>query len=117
MQKKILSGRSTVEILCASAYITCRLTNTPRTLHDIADAGNFKINHLQRIYRFLVKELDVYPEAYTPSEFVTLLAKATNLSEKTQRLALKILSIAKKMELVRVKIQCPWQLPQYILLH
>ena len=94
--KKILSGRSTVGVLCATTYIACRLTNTPRTLHDIADVGNIKTKHLQRIYRFLVKELDIYPETYAPNEFVTRLAKATNLSEKTQRLAFKILGIAGK---------------------
>ena len=83
-------------VLCATTYIACRLTNTPRTLHDIADVGNIKTKHLQRIYRFLVKELDIYPEIYAPTEFVTRLAKATNLSEKTQRLAFKILGIAGK---------------------
>jgi len=94
--KKILGGRSTVVILCATTYIVCRLTNTPRTIHDIADAGNVKTKHLQRIYRFLVKELDIHPIAYKPDEFVTRLAKATSVSEKTQRLAFKILSIAEK---------------------
>jgi len=94
--KKILRGRSTVVILCATAYIVCRLINAPRTLHDIADAGNVKTKHLQRIYRFLIKELDIYPAAYNPDEFVTRLAKAVNVSEKTQRLAFRILRIAEK---------------------
>jgi len=94
--KKILSGRSTVGVLCATTYIACRLTNTPRTLHDIADVGNVKTKHLQRTYRVLVKELDIYPETYTPDKFVTRLAKATNLSEKTQKLAFKILDVAGK---------------------
>ncbi|CAD6368766.1 Transcription factor TFIIB cyclin-related protein [metagenome] len=94
--KKILGGRSTVVILCATTYIVCRLTNTPRTIHDIAKAGNVKTKNLQRIYRFLVEELDIHPIAYKPDEFVTRLAKATNISEKTQRLAFKILSIAEK---------------------
>lgn len=38
--KKILAGRSTAGILCAAIYITCRMTNTPRTLQDVANAGN-----------------------------------------------------------------------------
>ncbi|GKS66807.1 transcription initiation factor IIB [Nitrosarchaeum sp.] len=94
--KNVMKGRSTLVILCATAYIVCRLTNTPRTLHDIAYAGNVKTKHLQRIYRFLVRELDIHPIAYKPDEFVTRLAKAINLSEKTQRLAFSILSIAEK---------------------
>lgn len=94
--KKITSGRSTTVILCATTYIVCRLTNTPRTLHDIADVGNVKIKQLQRIYRFLVKELNIYPAVYNPNEFVTRLAKAINVSEKTQRLTFRILDIAEK---------------------
>ena len=73
--KKVLSGRSTSGILCAAAYIACRLTNTPRTLQDVANAGNIKRKNLQKIYRFLVKELDVYPMAYDPHEFVGRISK------------------------------------------
>lgn len=94
--KKILAGRSTSAMLCATIYMTCRLTETPRTLKDIANAGNLKKKNLQRIYRFLMKELDLYPETYNPMEFVTRVAKAVGLSEKTERLAFKILTIAEK---------------------
>lgn len=94
--KKILTGRSTTVILCATTYIACRLTNTPRTIHDIANAGNVKIKHLQRVYRFLVRELDIHPEVYSPSEFVARLARASSVSEKTQRLAVKMLGVAQK---------------------
>ena len=94
--KKILAGRSTSAMLCATVYMTCRLTDTPRTLQDIANAGNLKKKNLQRIYRFLMKELDLHPETYNPMEFVTRVAKAVGLSEKTERLAFKILTIAEK---------------------
>jgi len=94
--KKILAGRSTASMLCATVYITCRLTDTPRTLQDVANAGNIKKKHLQRIYRFLVKELDLYPEAYSPVEFVNRVARAVQISEKTERTAFKILDLAEK---------------------
>ena len=94
--KKILAGRSTSAVLCATIYMTCRLTDTPRTLQDVANAGNLKKKHLQRIYRFLIKELELYPETYNPREFVTRVAKAVGLPEKTERLAFKILGISEK---------------------
>ncbi len=94
--KKILTGRSTSAMLCATAYMTCRLTNTPRTLQDISNAGNIKKKNLQRVCRFLMKELELYPETYNPMEFVTRVAKTVGLSEKTERLAFKILSISEK---------------------
>jgi len=94
--KKILAGRSTNSMLCATVYATCRLTDTPRTLQDVANAGNIKKKNLQRIYRFLVKELDLHPEAYNPIEFVNRIAKAVEISEKTERLAFKILDLCIK---------------------
>jgi len=94
--KKILTGRSTSAVLCATVYMTCRLTDTPRTLQDVANAGNLKKKNLQRVYRFLMKELELYPETYNPMEFVTRVAKAVGLSEKTERLAFKILTISEK---------------------
>lgn len=94
--KKIMAGRSTSVVLCATVYMTCRLTDTPRTLQDIANAGNLKKKHLQRIYRFLMKELQLYPETHNPMEFVTRVAKAVGLSEKTERTAFKILTISEK---------------------
>ena len=94
--KKILSGRSTSGILCATVYIVCRLTNTPRTLQDIADAGNIRRKNLQRTYRFLVRELEIYPEAYNPHEFVARISKTIKISEKTERLAFRIVTLAEK---------------------
>jgi len=97
--KKILTGRSTSGMLCATTYIACRITNTPRTLQDVAKAGNIKKKNLQRTYRFLAKELEINPESYDPIEFVTRIATAVNISEKTERLAFKILSIAVKKDI------------------
>ncbi len=94
--KKLLSGRSTIGIICATTYIACRLTNTPRTLQDVAWAGNIKRKNLQRIYRFLVRELDINPETYNPHEFVSRISKAIHISEKTERLAFRIVSLCEK---------------------
>lgn len=97
--KNLLTGRSTSGMLCATVYIACRLTNTPRTLEDVAKAGNIKRKNLQRTYRFLVKELNIYPQAYNPHEFVSRISKAINISEKTERLAFKIVTQAEMTEI------------------
>ena len=94
--KKILAGRSTNSMLCAVVYISCRITNTPRTLQDVAKAGNVKKKNMQRVYRFLTKELNIQPQTYSPREFVARVANAVSIPEKTERLAFKILDIAKK---------------------
>jgi transcription initiation factor TFIIB len=94
--KKIIVGRSSTATMCAAIYITCRITNTPRTLQDIADAGNVKKKRLQKIYRFIVRNLEISPQTYDPKEFISRIARATNISEKTERLAVKILDEAQK---------------------
>ena len=96
--RKILAGRSTAAMLSATIYATCRITGTPRTLQDISDAANIKKKVLQRTYRFLAKEMDLNPEAYTPSEFVTRIAKGLTISGKTQRLTFKILDLCAKKQ-------------------
>ena len=105
--RKILAGRATSDMLCALVYITCRLTDTPRTLQDVAEAGNVKKKNLQRTYRFLTKELNINPETYNPIEFVTRISKSVSTSKKTERLAIKILEIARKKIFLQAKIQ--WQ--------
>ncbi len=101
--KKILSGRSTTSALCAAIYITCRLTNTPRTLQDIATAGNIKKKNLQKIYRFIIKKMDITPVAYSPIEFVPRIAKSIPVSERTERCALDILDIAQRKNITTSK--------------
>ncbi|MDH3656737.1 MAG: hypothetical protein OEM77_01165 [Nitrosopumilus sp.] len=41
-QKKLLHGRSNQSVPCAVVYMACRITDTPRTLNDIADAAGIK---------------------------------------------------------------------------
>jgi len=94
--KKLLGGRSTLGIISATVYIACRITNTPRTLQDVAHAANIKRKNLQNIYRFLANELEIYPVSYNPREFVTKISKGAKVSEKTERLAFKIVSLAEK---------------------
>ena len=101
--KKILSGRSTAGMLCATTYIACRLTNTPRTIHDVACAGNIKRKQLQSIYQFLLRELEIYPKSYSPTEFVTRISQESDVSEQTRRCAMDILIKSEKMGLTASK--------------
>ncbi|NIM25910.1 MAG: transcription factor TFIIB [Nitrosopumilaceae archaeon] len=90
--KKILSGRSTAGILCATVYLACRITGTPRTLQDIADAGNIKRKNLQKNYRFLVNELDITPETYSPADFVERVLNDVGVGKKTRMDAIRLMS-------------------------
>ena len=94
---KMTQGRSIPSILCATLYAACRITNTPRTLRDIARAANIRKGNLALAYRILIKNLDLKIKPFDPAEFVTRVAVDLGVSEKAQRDALNILSRAEKI--------------------
>ena len=95
-QRKLLAGRSNQTILCAVVYMACRITDTPRTLADIADASGIKKKVIQRTYRLICRNLNVHSVSYSPSEFVSRISSEAKISEKTIRDARKILEFSQK---------------------
>ena len=95
-QNKMLHGRSSLSILCAVVYMACRVTDTPRTLNDIAKISGIKKKVIQRAYRVLVRDLEMRSDAYNPNEFVARISSEAKVSEKIKRDARKILEIGNK---------------------
>ena len=96
LAKKITRGRSIAGIILAALYVACRETNAPRTLQDIAIAGNITVKDLSRHYRILFNTLGLHLESYNSADFVTRISSTASLSEKTKRGALEILGKAKE---------------------
>ena len=99
LSMKISRGRSITSLMCAALYAACRQTDTPRTLHDIARAGNINKKNLSRSYRDLIKTLDLKVRPFDSSEFITRISSEAGISEKTQRDALNIISQAVEKEI------------------
>jgi transcription initiation factor TFIIB len=99
ISNKLTRGRGISSILYASLYAACRKTNTPRTLQDIAHAGNIKKGDLAQAYRILIRTLDLKFEPYDPVEFVTKIATVIGVSEKTRRDALNIILQAEEKKI------------------
>ena len=99
LSMKISRGRSITSLTCAALYAACRQTDTPRTLHDIAQAGNINKKNLSRSYRDLIKTLDLKVRPFDSSEFITRISSEVDISEKTQRGALNIISQAVEKEI------------------
>ncbi|MDC8452295.1 MAG: transcription initiation factor IIB [Candidatus Nitrosotalea sp.] len=76
----------------ASLYLSCRMANAPRTIPDIASAGNVSIKDLSRHVRILITNLDLKVESYNSSDFVTRVGSTIGASEKSCRDALTILA-------------------------
>ena len=97
--KKLTRGRSIPSLLYAALYAACRKTNTPRTLQDIARAGNIRKGDLAQAYRILIRTLDLKFEPYDPAEFVTKISTVMGVSEKTRRDALNMILQAEEKKI------------------
>lgn len=87
---KIIRGRSIASTLYVALYLACRKNNLPRTLRDIAKAGNLGRGDLAITYRIMLRKLDLQIEPCHPTEFVTRICNIICISEKTRRIALNL---------------------------
>jgi len=103
LERNLVRGRSITSIIGASLYVACRDMEVPRTLKDVAVVSNVKKKDLARVYRLLLKEMDIKMPVADPSRCVTKIASRAGLSEKTQRRAREILARAKQMRITAGK--------------
>ncbi len=94
LTKNIIRGRTISGMILSALYVACRESNVPRTLQEIAEAGNVSFKDLSRHYRVLVKSLELQVESFNPLEFVSKIGTMVGFSEKAKRDALDILSKA-----------------------
>jgi len=98
LEKGLVRGRSISALIAAALYAACRDTETPRTLKDVADAGNIKKKDISRCYRILHKELDLKMPVVNPIQCIAGIASKLGISEKTKRYAAKVLQVAQEHE-------------------
>ena len=88
---KLTRGRTMASLIAASLYASCRQNNIPRTLDDIAGAGNVERRILSRDLRTIIKKLGLNLNQYDTASFIVKISNNMNLSEKTKRDAFGIL--------------------------
>jgi len=93
---RLIRGRDSNDLMAAALYVSCRQTMTPRSLDDISETANITKKHLQKSVRILIKEFGLMLPQYNISSFLTKLSNELDISEKTKRYALKILSDVEK---------------------
>ncbi len=96
LAKKIIRGRTITGMVLSALYVACREANVPRTLHDVAKAGNVSFKDLSRSYRVLVKSLELQVDSFNPLEFVSRIGTLVGFSEKSKRDALDLISRARE---------------------
>lgn len=88
---KLTRGRTMASLISASLYAACRESGTPRTLDDIAKAGNIERRILSRDIRTLIRKLDLKLNQYDTTSFISKISNNLNLKEKTKRDAYEIM--------------------------
>ena len=94
LEKGLVKGRSISAVIAAALYAACRDTETPRTLKDIADAGNLKKKDIAKYYRLLHQELGLKMPVINPIQCIARIASSLGISERIKRYAVKILKVA-----------------------
>jgi transcription initiation factor TFIIB len=87
----LIKGRTVSSVLAASVYLACRELENPRTLGEIAAAGNVARKKISRDYRLLVRTFDPKIPTVDHARCVTRIANKVGVSEKTKRVAIKIM--------------------------
>jgi transcription initiation factor TFIIB len=103
MEKKLVRGRSIQGLVAACLYASCRNTETPRTLDDIAKGINIRRKDVARCYRLIFRELELKMPVVDPVKGVSRIASIAKLTEKSKRKAISILEKAKKLGIVAGK--------------
>ncbi len=103
MEKKLVRGRSIHGLVAACLYASCRNTETPRTLDDIAKGINVRRKDVARCYRLIYRELELKMPVVDPVKGISRIASIAKLTEKSKRKATLILERAKKLGIVAGK--------------
>jgi len=103
LEKKLVRGRSIQGLIAATLYAACRETGTPRTLNDVSTTINITRKNLAICYRMLVKELDLKMPVVDSVQCIARIASQIGLSEKTKRIASKLLKRAEEKQIVSGK--------------
>ena len=96
LDEGLVRGRSIAAIAAASLYAACRITGTPRSLREIAEASLVDKKDIARCYRLLLRELDLHIPLADPMIYITKIARRADISGQVQAEAVKILKESRR---------------------
>lgn len=99
LKNGVIRGRGISPMVLASLYVACRMTQTPRTLADVARHSPLDKREIARCYRTLLKELNLRTPVPNARLRVPKIASEVELGEETQRMALEILGEAERLKI------------------
>jgi transcription initiation factor TFIIB len=99
LKEGFVRGRRISAMVAASLYVVCRVTQTPRTLVEVARCSQVDKKEVARCYRILLKRLNLRVPVPKAQLRVSRIAAKVELGEKTQRMAIEILGEADRLKI------------------
>ncbi|MCJ7574339.1 transcription initiation factor IIB [Candidatus Bathyarchaeota archaeon] len=99
LDQGLVRGRSISAIAAASLYAACRMTQTPRTLREIARVSTIDKKDIARCYSILLKGLNLRVPVPKAQLRVSRIASKVDIGEKAQRTAIEILGEADRLKI------------------
>jgi transcription initiation factor TFIIIB Brf1 subunit/transcription initiation factor TFIIB len=82
--EKVTDGRSTDSVVAAAAALGARIVERPRPIGRVACAVDVDQRKVQRLVRFLQRELDLEATTAVPVEYLTFLCHDLDLNETVE---------------------------------
>jgi len=92
LDQNLIKGRSIRGFVVACVYVSCRETNVPRTIEEIAEISNTDKIFAGKCYRLLVRKLKVRLPTIDSTSHLARIANNAGISEKTLRHAVQMMS-------------------------
>ena len=96
LQKELVKGRSIENVMSASLYAACRITETQRSLSEIAGYTSGDKMEIARTYRLIYNELDLSVPRPNARNRIPKIASRANIPQSIQLRALELLRKAEE---------------------
>ncbi|MDE1727581.1 MAG: transcription initiation factor IIB [Thaumarchaeota archaeon] len=103
MRSRMTVGRKSKNLMCACVYASCKQGGIPRSILEISLTSNVGKKEIARTYRSLIEKFDLSIIPFSSKEFLARIANEAQISEKSKRRALEIISTAEETGLARGK--------------
>lgn len=89
--KNLIKGRSIEELVSAMLYITCRRSEVPRTVKEIAAVSRSPLKRIRRAYIFLLRRFEIKLAPADPALYIPRFCSELGLSGTTREKAIEII--------------------------
>lgn len=91
-ERGLVRGRTVKAVMGASIYVVFREMGVSRVLDDVSKEMGVKRKDLAKVYRVIIKELDLKVPMIDPIKCIAKIANKLDVSERTMREAISLMN-------------------------